>query len=188
MKREFLEALDVNGTKLPKEIVDQIMAENGKDVQAEQSKAAAKDGELSKANETIKSLQETVKKYDGADPEQLKQSLADLQKKYDTDIAQAKLDSALELALVQSKAKNTKAVKALLDMGNIKIDGDKLLGLEDQLSKLKTDADYLFEVDQPPIITGAEPANKTKPVDKPVEQMTYSEMMAYMAANPDAKL
>ena len=145
MKREFLESLDVNGTKLPKEIVDQIMAENGKDVQAEQSKAAAKDGELSKANETIKNLQEAVKKYDVADPEQLKQSLADLQKKYDADITQAKLDSALELALVQSKARNTKAVRALLKAEAIKLDGDKVLGLDDQLAGLKKEAAYLFE-------------------------------------------
>lgn len=150
MKREFLEALEIAGAKLPKEIVDQIMAENGKDVQAEQAKAAAKDNELSKANETIKSLQETVKKYDGADPEQLKQSLSDLQKKYDADITQAKMDSALELALVQGKAKNTKAIKALLNMEEIKLDGDKLLGLDDQLGKLKTEAGLLFETDQPP--------------------------------------
>lgn len=145
MKREFLEALEIAGAKLPKEIVDQIMAENGKDVQAEQAKATAKDNELSKANETIKSLQETVKKYDGADPEQLKQSLSDLQKKYDADITQAKLDNALELALVQSKARNTKAVKALLKADAIKLDGDKLLGLDDQLANLKKEAAYLFE-------------------------------------------
>ena len=87
MKREFLESLDVNGTKLPKEIVDQIMAENGKDVQAEQSKAAAKDGELSKANETIKGLQEAVKKFDGVDVDKLKQSAVDWETKYNTDVA-----------------------------------------------------------------------------------------------------
>ena len=145
MKREFLEGLKIEG--LTKEVIDQIMAEHGKSVQAEQAKAAAKDSELTKANETIKNLQDTVKKYDGADPEQLKQSLSDLQKKYDTDIAQAKLDSALELALVQSKARNTKAVRALLKSETIKLDGDKLLGLEEQLTSLKKEAAYLFEED-----------------------------------------
>lgn len=148
MKREFLEGLKIEG--LTKEVIDQIMAEHGKSVQAEQTKAAAKDSELTKANETIKNLQDAVKKYDGADPEQLKQSLTDLQKKYDTDIAQAKMDNALELALVQGKAKNTRAIKALLNMDAIKLDGDKLLGLDDQLGRLKTEADYLFETDQPP--------------------------------------
>lgn len=145
MKREFLEGLKIEG--LTKEVIDQIMAEHGKSVQAEQAKAAAKDSELTKANETIKDLQDAVKKYDGADPEQLKQSLSDLQKKYDTDIAQAKLDSALELALVQSKARNTKAVRALLKAETIKLDGDKLLGLDEQLNSLKKEAAYLFEED-----------------------------------------
>lgn len=140
MKTEFLKELG-----LSQEQIDQIMAENGKDIAAEQAKAAAKDGELTKANETIKGLQETVKKYDGADPEQLKKSLADLQKKYDADINQTKLESALELALVQSKARNTKAVRALLNQETIKLDGDKLLGLDDQLADLKKEAVYLFE-------------------------------------------
>lgn len=139
---------------LTQEQIDKIMAENGKDIAAEQAtrskkaeRSTAKDGELTKANETIQGLQETVKKFDGVNPEQLKKDLADLQKKYDADISQAKLDSALELALVQSKARNTKAVRALLKAETIKLDGDKLLGLDEQLTALKKDAAYLFEDD-----------------------------------------
>lgn len=140
MKTEMLKELG-----LSQEQIDKIMAENGKDIAAEQAKITAKDGELAKANETIKGLQDTVKKFDGVDPDKLKQDLADLQKKYDADISQTKLDSALELALVQSKARNTKAVRALLKAESIKLDGDKLLGLDEQLTALKKEASYLFE-------------------------------------------
>lgn len=143
MKTEMLKELG-----LSQDQIDKIMAENGKDIAAEQAKTSAKDGELAKANETIQGLQETVKKFDGVDPEQLKKDLADLQKKYDADISQAKLDSALELALVQHKARNTKAVRALLKADAIKLDGDKLLGLDEQLTALKKDAAYLFEDDE----------------------------------------
>ena len=90
MKREFLEGLEVNGVKLSKDLVEQIMAENGKDIAAEQAKTAAKDTELTTARNTIKSLEEAAKKFEGTDPEQLKKDLADLQKKYDTDLAENK--------------------------------------------------------------------------------------------------
>ena len=33
MKREFLQGLQVEGAPLPKEIVDAIMAENGRDIE-----------------------------------------------------------------------------------------------------------------------------------------------------------
>ena len=104
--------------------------------------------ELSTANQTIKDLQETVKKFDGVDLEKLKKDVSDWEEKYNTDIGKLKLDYTLETALMAGKAKNTKAVKALLDLESIKLDGDKLLGLDDQLEKLKKEADYLFEVEK----------------------------------------
>ena len=48
------------------------------------------------------------------------------------------------------KVKNIKAVKALLDIDSIKLDGDKLLGLDDQLNGLKENESYLFEQEQKP--------------------------------------
>ena len=89
MKRENIEKqlkeAGVADDKL-KGIVDQIMAENGKDIESEKAKATAKESELEKANQTIVQLQDTVKKFDGKDPEKLQQDLNDLQAKYDTDI------------------------------------------------------------------------------------------------------
>ena len=64
MKREFLEGLEVNGVKLSKELVDQIMAENGKDIQREQAKVTT-------AQQTITDLQEKVKQFDGVDVQKL---------------------------------------------------------------------------------------------------------------------
>ena len=145
MKREFLEGLEVNGGKLSKDLVDQIMAENGKDIAAEQAKTAAKDTELTTAKNTIKDLETAAKKFEGTDPEQLKKDLADLQKKYDTDLAENKRNSALELALVQAKVRDVKAAKALLNLEEIKLDGEKLLGLDSQMEGLKKEKAWLFE-------------------------------------------
>lgn len=82
MKTEFLKELG-----LSQEAIDKVMAENGKDIAAEQAKATAKDGELTTANQTIRDLQAAVKKFDGKDPVKLQEDLQTLQTKYDTDVA-----------------------------------------------------------------------------------------------------
>ena len=106
-------------------------------------------GELSKANETIQGLQETVKKFDGVDVDKLKKDLADTQTKYETDVGSQKRDSPLNLALLGAKARDVKAVRPFLDMDTVKLDGDKVLGLDEQLQKLKTEKSFLFEEDKP---------------------------------------
>ena len=90
MKTDFLKDLG-----LSQEAIDKVMAENGKDIAAEQAKTTAKVGELSTANQTIKDLQEAVKKFDGVDIGKLKTDLTVLQTKYDTDVAseRAKADN-----------------------------------------------------------------------------------------------
>ena len=100
------------------------------------------------ANETIKGLRETVSKFDGVDVDGLKKSVTDWETKYNTDIAAVKLDSAVNMALVEAKAKNPKLAKAALDMSVIKLDGDKLLGLTEQIDTLKQSDAYLFDIEQ----------------------------------------
>ena len=46
-----------------------------------------------------------------------------------------------------AKAKNVKSVKANLDLDKIKLDGDKLLGFDDQIEALKKSDAYLFDID-----------------------------------------
>lgn len=99
------------------------------------------------ANETIKGLKETVAKFDGVDVEKLKKDAADWENKYNTDIAAVKLDSAVNMELVAKKVKNPKIVKAALDMSVIKMDGENLVGLTEQLDKLKESDAYLFEAE-----------------------------------------
>jgi hypothetical protein len=83
--------------------------------------------------------------------EDLKQQIKDLQeanekatRDWETKLAQMQLDFAVDKALTAAKAKNPKAVKALLDMENVKLDGDKLLGLDDQLKAIQQSDPYLF--------------------------------------------
>lgn len=121
----------------------------------DKSKYDNKVNELTKANETIKGLKETVSKFDGVDVDGLKKSVTDWEDKYNTDIAAVKLDSAVNMALVAAKAKNPKLAKAALDMSLVKLDGDNLLGLNEQLDNLKKSDAYLFEEE-----TKTDPDNK----------------------------
>jgi len=138
MKRDFLE-----GMGLSRENVDSIMAENGKDIKAVQD-------ELTTANTTITTLKNTVAKFDGVDIEKLKGDAVTWEKKYNDDINALKLNSALEAALVGAKVRDAKAVKPFLNLELIKLDGDKLLGFEEQLKSVKETKGFLFEDDVKP--------------------------------------
>ena len=144
MKREFLKELG-----LADDVIDKVMAENGKDIEAIKDKLDAREKELATAQHTIQQLQDTVRKYDGVDVQKLKDEVAAWEKKYNEDLGRLKLESAMETALMSARAKNTKAVKALLNMEQIRLDGEKLLGLDEQLTELKKNEPYLFEDTRP---------------------------------------
>lgn len=82
--------------------------------------------------------------------------------KYQEEIKQIKLNNAIEKALSGAKAKNLRAVKALLDMEKVELDGDNLKGLDDQIAALTTgeDSKFLFDVaeDPKPNFRGINPA------------------------------
>lgn len=176
MKTETLKAMG-----LTQEQIDQIMAENGKDIAAEQAKFSAKEAELTTANQTIKSLQDAAKKFEGTDPEKLKQDLADLQKKYDTDMADTKRNSALDMALMQANVHDVKAARALLNLDEVKLDGEKLLGLDSQLEGLKKDKAWLFAAAEPPKPPTYNPPSGGNPQE--VIQSTRDALAAYYSQN-----
>ncbi|AHF11027.1 MULTISPECIES: phage scaffolding protein [Dehalobacter] len=63
----------------------------------------------------------------------------------DKELNKLRLDDAVERALMAAKTKNPKLAKAALDMSLIKLDGETILGLNEQLEKLKASDGYLFE-------------------------------------------
>lgn len=188
MKREFLKSLN-----LTDEVIDKIMAENGNDINGLKAKQAELESQVndykSQISEREKQL-ETLKKSAG-DSENLKEQISKLQEDnkkaneaYEAKIKQLGIDNAVTLALTNAKAKNVKAVRALLDLNNAELDGDgNLKGLDKQIEKIKTSDAYLFEGETKPGISGAKPGEGNgKPGTKPVSEMNYSELAAYMAA------
>lgn len=87
--------------------------------------------------------------------EELQLSNKQIAKDYEEKINKMQFDNALEGALTNAKCKNTKALKALLDIDNVKLNEGKLEGLEEQLNKLKESDSYLFDLEpQVPNSTG----------------------------------
>lgn len=81
---------------------------------------------------------------------------------YETKIATLRKETSIELYLKDQQARNIKAVKALLDLDKVSIDGDNLIGLEEQLKSLKESDSYLFGEDT---IRGRDPNKDTIVVD-----------------------
>ena len=93
--------------------------------------------ELKKNNKDNEALQQTIQDHEA--------TIENLKK----ESAQKDFNNALDSALKDNKCKNAKALKALLDLDNIKFNEGKLEGLEGQLTALKESDGYLFDTSNP---------------------------------------
>jgi hypothetical protein len=169
MKREFLKDLGLSD-----EQIDKIMAENGKDVEAQKTKTTTAEAERDGLKQQLTEANTAIDGFKALNVDQIKASVDEWKTKAEkaqsdaaAQVAQLRFDHALDGALTTAKAKNAKAVKALLDMNGLKLneaDGS-IVGLEDQLKKVRESADYLFESDkpQPQIVAGG--GNQTVHLD-----------------------
>ena len=74
----------------------------------------------------------------------LKDENHNTKQEFEGKMAAQRTNSAIELAIHQAGAKNVKAVRALLNSEAIKLDGEKLLGFDDQIKGLRESDAYLF--------------------------------------------
>lgn len=77
----------------------------------------------------------------------LQQENENIRTESEQKLQQREFDFALESALRDAKARNPKAVKALLNNDSIKIVDGQLTGLEEQMKALRESDDYLFVPD-----------------------------------------
>ncbi len=183
--------------------IDESAAEKCAAASAEELKGFIPKARFDEVNNEKKALEktlserdeqlETIKKSTG-DVDAMKKEIADLQAKNEAhaaEMAKLRLDNAVDTALTSAGAKNIKAVRALLDTSGLKLGEDgKLDGLTAQLEALKKSDGYLFKENEAPSFKGFQPgaSGDGVPQNLDTSKMTYSEMMAYMAANPGAKI
>ena len=162
MKRETIETLlKENGVaedKL-KGLVDNIMTENGNDIEKYKTKVGNLEKQLESANETLEKfkdvdidgLQGEVQKYKDAAAEAKENGKAELEK--------LQFGHILENALRTAGAKNSKTVEALLDREGLKLNGESIVGLDEQIKSIKENNGYLFDDDKQPTIVRPTPGN-----------------------------
>lgn len=93
------------------------------------------------------------------------------------ELDKLKFDSALELKLATSGAKNAKALKGLIDTSKLTMGENGLEGFDEQLEAIKADNDYLFASAAPGGLSHGSPQRKLNGVEK-----------AFAEINPDVKI
>ncbi|GGP16243.1 phage scaffolding protein [Oceanobacillus neutriphilus] len=156
-------------------------------------------------NQEVKDLQDQIKDRDKqlkdlgdkakgndeltAEIDRLKQENKDTQTEYENKLSQQAFDFALDKALSGAKAKSAKAVKPFLDIENLKLDGEKIIGLDEQLKTVKENQDYLFEADgqktpPPQFVNPGNPNGGGSNTPKSIADMTYQELADLKTNNP----
>lgn len=160
MKREFLQNLKVNDQPLPKEVIDAIMDENGRDIEAAKKPFADYDH----LKEQLDEAQKTIKGFQDQDIEGVRKSARDWEDKYnqavkdhEAKLADMAFDRKIEDAITGAKGKNAKAIKALLDMDTLKASKNQDADIKAAMDALQKDSGYLFgdEGNPPPYSAGA---------------------------------
>lgn len=153
MKREFLQNFKVGEQALPKEIIDAIMEENGRDIESakkpfadyeslkEQLKAA-KDGLAAFKDVDVDKLQGKISELTG--------QLADKDKQWQDKLDGMAFDGRIKDAITAAKGRNAKAIAALLDTDALRTSKNQETDIKAALDALKKDNGYLFETETPP--------------------------------------
>ena len=142
--------VDPNDPMVPKRRLDEVIAERNRykemveerDSQLADLKTWAKDNEVLKAQ--IAELQAKNKQ---------------VTEDYEKQLKEQRFAFAIERAVAKADARNVKAVVALLDTSKISLDGENLLGFDEQIAALKKSDPYLFGVD----LKGRMPEGTGKP-------------------------
>ncbi len=106
------------------------------------------DKALEEANKTLEDLKKNANLNDEYKKqiEDLKTANSKAQEDFKAQLRQIKLDTAIDSALTGAKAKNNKAVRALLDTSKIVLGDDGTVsGIKEQLETIAKENDFLFE-------------------------------------------
>lgn len=153
MKTEELTALG-----LSEEQATKVFEMHGKELTKLQNSVTT----LTTDRDGLKTQLETANsKLTGYDPE-WKTKADTAQQTAQKQLDALKFDYALNDALKTAKVRDTVSVKAHLKTDAMKLDGDSVLGLKEQLETLKAEKGFLFESDEkPPIFSATTPGVKS---------------------------
>lgn len=164
MERKALKALELSDTqidsvmKLFNKEIDPLKAEletTKSERNSYKQSVTDRDNQLNELKKTAgnsKELQDQIK--------QLQDDNKSATETFKAQLADVKKDSAIKLALKDSKAKDADMVFKALDLDSVKLTDDgKLKGLDEQINDFKKSHDYMFEAES---VKGQEPKGSIK--------------------------
>lgn len=184
MKREFLKSLGIED----KELIDKILDENSSDIgrakgelQTYKDKVTELEGQITTKDSKIAELEKSAGDVKALNDEitQLKADKTKLESDLSTEVTKLQKTHAIENGVRDAKAKNVKAVIALLDLEKITYADGKLEGLSEQLDTLSKDesSSFMFgEVKGAP--AGTSPANSSGGNNNPPTATTLAQAIA----------
>lgn len=153
MKAEFLQNFKVGDAPLPNEVIEAILAENGRDVET----AVKPFADYDSIKEQLRTATEGLEAFKGVDVKDLQGQVtkltkdlsdqAEAHKKQLTDLA---FDGVLKEAITAARGRNAKAIRALLDVDALKASKDQTADIKSALEALKKDSGYLFDSEETP--------------------------------------
>lgn len=153
MKPEFLQNFKVGDAPLPKEVIDAILAENGRDIEEAKKPFADYDS----IKEQLKTATEGLKAFEGVDVKDLQgqvakltKDMADQAEAHKKQLADLAFDGVLKDAITAARGRNDKAIRALLDVDKLKTSKDQTADIKAALEALKKDSGYLFDSGETP--------------------------------------
>lgn len=184
MKRDFLKSLGIED----KEVIDKILDENSSDIgkakgelQTYKDKVTELETEIRTKDGKITDLETKVGKVTELEGKvtELEAEKTKLQGDLDTKVTTLQKNHAIENGVRDAKAKNVKAVMALLDLEKITFTDGKLDGLSSQLETLTKgeDTSFLFG-DNKGNPAGTQPGNPSGGGGTPPTAKSFSEAIA----------
>lgn len=160
MKTEFLQNFKVGDQALPKEIIDAILAENGRDIENAKKPFADYDH----IKEQLKTAQDGLKAFEGVDVAKLQGEITTLQskltgkdKEWQEKLDGMAFDSKIKDAITAAKGKSVKAIAALLDLDTLRQSKNQDADIKAAVDALKA-GEYSYQFDTatvpPPYATG----------------------------------
>lgn len=143
MKREQLKELG-----LTDEQIEKVMAENGKDIQAEQASTAAKQAEIDTLTENIKTLNKEIKGFKDMNIDEIKAKTEELQTKVsdlEAELKDTRETAMLDKALSVVDTHDVDVVKGLLNRKELVFKDGEVIGLDSQIKTLREGKPYLFK-------------------------------------------
>ena len=189
--QKLIETLGSFGIEIPEDKqadVKKALSEHYKNA-GEVTKTLAKvESERDAWKERAETAENTLKSFEGIDPESIKgelatwkQKAADAEKEYNDKIYERDFEDALKTALEDVKFSSTSAKKAVMSdikKAGLKLKDDKILGLNDLLEQMKKDDPSAF-VDEDQQQAERDQARFTTSISKntPPGKLTKSDIM-----------